>query len=473
MLKTIFIFVAFLVLLSSADLFLKDPAVWPDEVIITQLGSEVLHGASPLNFGYPPGILVTTAAITKYFGISIIAQRLFIFISAILLLISLNILLRQLTRNVLTKQQSNLLSFFFSIALIVDYTFLKAVKVSRPEILTLLFGSLSLIFFNSFAIQQKIAARAAYFLMSSIFLIIGVLFHPLTLFWLLPIGYILFFSKKILKAKRQKWLILIILIAIFMISLSFLRGLLYGQFASRVDVNTMLDSWLLMVFRQQPWELRISYSIYLISSLYLLYRSIVYKDQIERLLAFILVGSWTAAILGKSFWYFVLPIPFIYLTLSYWIIKFREKTPKTKLLITSFSVAILVITNLVLTIVSLQDLAGNRYSYQVYSQAIAQQIPSQSKVLISTIPDPYYGLVASNKNLILIEFPPEQLTPADYTKLLSQIDYIVINGYFDQPFNGNFLAEYIKRNQLQTESINTYSLYAVSLIKLKPLVQRN
>lgn len=146
-------------ILIGLALFLKEPPVWPDEAIYadiaqnlvqdnrlgTDLWRETIPGVENYALWYPPVFFYLLSFWFKIFGFSIINQRLLSFLMAIVVIIFYTLLSKELIK----KDKNNLaliviLSLF---GLISDVVFLKASRVSRPEIFILAFGFVAFWFF--------------------------------------------------------------------------------------------------------------------------------------------------------------------------------------------------------------------------------------------------------------------------------------------------------------------------------------
>lgn len=88
--QAILLFVFLVVTIFSVDLFLKEPAVWPDEAVLADIASNIVHenrvgtdlwqglipGIENHDLSYPPVFYLTDALWIKIFGLSIVNLRL-------------------------------------------------------------------------------------------------------------------------------------------------------------------------------------------------------------------------------------------------------------------------------------------------------------------------------------------------------------------------------------------------------------
>ncbi len=162
--------------LSIKSLFLKEPAVWPDEAITadiaknivekgqpsTELWQGLLKGVEKRASFYPPIFFYILAFWFKVNGLSIANQRLLTFVFSLGFLL---IFYRFCQLILKSRSKISLLPLFL---LTIDFTFVKASRISHPEIFVLFWGILALYFFTKSAKTKK----RNFFFLSLVFLLV-------------------------------------------------------------------------------------------------------------------------------------------------------------------------------------------------------------------------------------------------------------------------------------------------------------
>lgn len=197
------------------------------------------------------------------------------------------------------------------------------------------------------------------------------------------------------------------------------------------------------------------------------------KETVGLFLIITLLVSYLIVIWGKQFWYFVYPIPFLYL--SYTRIIHQEFKKKIKsnlwLYVLYILIAVNILTNLKINYEVFRPFVRNSHSYTLFAQSVAEKIPDGSTVLLSSIPDTYFEL-KKNNTLDLRHFVALPSLKAQYLTMLDTIDYIVYTAPLDLVY-GNLLDSYIVANQQQLIKVdNGENQYRALIFKLKPKPER-
>lgn len=186
------------------------------------------------------------------------------------------------------------------------------------------------------------------------------------------------------------------------------------------------------------------------------------RASVDVLIIIGMVVSVLALNSGKEMWYLLYFHPFIILGILR-ILKIATKENQyRKFSLICFAISTLILINGYLIINSYTNLNSASYDYHDLGRRIANNIPSDSKIFLSTIPDPYFTL-SKNPDLKIFEFPPVPVAPERYKFMLDNVDYIVINFIPDA-----FLAAYIENNTENLIKITQPGGYSTNLIKLLP-----
>lgn len=467
----LFFFILIIVAFVTADLFLKEPAIWSDEVALGTEALRVLKSPTYVLVGTYPLMIYLLAIWFKLVDFSVVNQRLF----SLFVGIGFIIVYYFFSRSFFKDKWVAILSVS---ALVLDLTFLKATRVSRPEILVLFWGTLSLFFVKS-ALEQKDKEKLTYILLSvgGVCATLAFFTHPIGFLFAGAIAtfFLLSEGKKIWRSPRAYILVVSIILPLLLWVVP-MFPYVKSQLLTGMSVKSFQQPWLVLIFQNQIWEFKLVYLIYIIASLFyilfvILNRQVFPKDTFRQYiyLAIILVFSWAFPLFANEFWYFVYPIPFIYLAIN---ILFASVSSRKLNLAFLGMLVLVVFLNIDMNWRTLKSLGGDNYSYNFYTEAILKLVPDGKSVFISAIPDPSYGFISRNRSNKLVPFPSYSVSQEDYAKRLADIDYVIFTGAYDSSFAGNFLVEYLMRNKANIQQINTRNQYSASIIELKPKDQR-
>lgn len=467
----IFLFFVFL----NASLLLKYPDIWPDEAIYAdiannlstenRLGTTLWQGLIPnvesYAFWYPPVFFYILAFWEKLFDLSIFSQRFFS-----LLIGSFVVFLFYFFSKIFFKKNSLWFILLFLFMLVTDFNFLRAVRISRPEIFVLFFGIISFLFYikNKKSIGLSIAG---------FFSSLAALTHIIALFIPLSIALHFLIINKLNSFKSKYFYIFLfsflVPIIIWLTSIYPHIDILKEQILLAVIRKNIDQTWLLYVFSSnQPFLIKILNFDYLFFALIFVIFAFIYRKNKNYLfLTIIIVLSFSFAIFSKQFWYYLYPIPFVYLGITLLLLQNLKKIYK-HILVTF--ILILILTNIALQSLIIFD--GWEKSYENYTLEILKIIPENKTVFLSSIPDPYYAFKTKDRNNKLYEFPVLHTKKENYLNVLNNSDYIIYNGSYDAPIFGDFLENYIKKNGLNFYKVGELSGYKTLIIELKPKKER-
>lgn len=473
-------FLVFLIL--SVLLLLKEPPVWPDEAIYADIAQNILKENRLGTFLWqrlipnvencacwnPPVLFYAIAFWFKLFGFSIVNQRLLSILAGLLFLVVF-----YLFAKLFFTSKSIWFPTLTLGSLILDFTFLKATRVSRPEIFILLFGTSSLYFLLQGFKIDNLKLKLLFIVTSGILASFTFLIHYLGIFFFLSVILVILLANKLLILRTKIFYLFMASfftpIAIWVLSRFSEINTIKEQFFLASLRKNMESPWLIILWQTQPLSLKLLYLSYLLITAVFLVFSFISKEKKYLILSLVLLSSWVFALLGKMFWYFVLPLPFIYL--AFFLLLSEIWKDKLKLKILGGIFLIIVLTNLHLEYLTFLQEGGENYSYDKFAKEILKVIPDKSTVFLSAIPDPYFSF-KNQRNNKLYEFPVLATSPENYLRVLNDSDFIVYNGSYEEILFGDFLLRYIERNKLNIDKIGEPFQYQAFIIKLKPKTQR-
>lgn len=460
--------------------FLKDPPVWPDEAFYAdvahnlatenRLGSDLWQGVIPgietHALFYPPVFFYTLAFQTALFGISILAQRLF----SVLAALGVIVIFYAFSRRVI-KSASPWFSLIPVSLLVFDFMFLKASRLSRPEIFVLFWGMLALYLYRKATDNFNLSRSNLFLSLSGLSASLAFLNHPVGIFVAAAIVLDWFWHLKTKIVLSRKFylfsLCFLLPVVLWIITLLPNSDLFFQQFSLAVQRKSIDRQWLFIALTQQPFPVIALYCYYLFLTLVFSVYVFVRRRK-EYLLPFLLlILTWGMAIWGKQNWYYVLPLPFLYLSGG---ILLAKLDPKKQRWIIAGVLILPVLLNLWIQLLLFSTNTGQ--SYAQFAKAVAVSVPEKSIVFLSSIPDPYFGFKMYNKNVQLYEFPVLQTPLANYEEVLGRCDYVVFNGSYEEVLFGDFLVRYLEANQSEIVKIGQEADYQTLIVKLKPRTER-
>ncbi len=474
--------------LFSLNLLMADPPVWPDEALYADSALNIIkHGqagtslagnlypyAKEYNFSYPPLFLNSVAEVFRLTNFSIYSQRLFSLLLSLGVLVGLYLFARELISSE-GRWILPLLLIFVSF----DYTFSRAAHISRPEIMVLFFSIPSLLFFEKeFSSGGKRTGTGASSVLAGFFAALAVLTHFIGAFLPIAEGIFLLLIYRLKIFRVQKIYVYCATFALTLLPWVFSIISHWNIFLLQVSASFARkvsdETWLLTAFSTQPTTIKLLYVFYLLTTVIFVIKTFNDKSPAKTLLSVTLDASWLVSIVGKQFWYYVFPVPFIYLAAALIVNdlingwgKMDQSLRKMWLLIMTPLILIAAGVSLFLQFTLLSTSGDVYYRYNEYSQAILAGIPAGWSVFMSAIPDPYFALKTRNSNA-LYEFPSLSVPRDKYLRLLDKTDYVVYNGSYEEMVFGNLLNSYLQKNYDTIVKIGQPGGYQALVIKLKP-----
>lgn len=437
---------------------LVDPPSWPDESIYTDIALNIKQGisqGSSLWQDYMPQAKNYALWYPRLY-FHLLSIWLFLLPPTLLSLRALSVisgaLVLILTFFISLKLTHKLsLAIFISLALSLDYAFIRAARLGRPEILCLVL-ILSAVF-----LLIRSQKSGIWCLASGVLAALSALIHPLTLF----AGLI---SLPLIKTKAYFlyfWAGFSVVILVFALSSFSLLPTLFLQFQTVYQRKTFELPWLILVLYQEPFVHRLIYFCYLVITLIFLASALKKRQFTYSIIFMALLAGWLQSLIGRMIWYSVAFIPFLYLATA---LLLKEKN----ILLRSYahlSAVILISLNLYFSLNQTQ--IRNRQYTQIgeMTQEIIKLIPKGSRVLLSSVPDPYFALKDSGYQLR--EFPSLAIDPEQYLSILNQTEYVIFSENLTPELFGNLLPQFLDENKAWSKTISNGHNLILYVVKLK------
>lgn len=426
----IFISLIFTFCLFSFSLFLKEPPVWPDEAIFTDiaknlnknavLATDIFGGLIPglekRALWYPPLYFYLLSFWVKFFGESIEAIRLLSFIFSLFSLILFFLITKSLFKN-------NFLSLTGFLFLIFDVWFFRAAKVARMDMVNFFFLLASFYFL----ILAKERDKNFLFFLAGLFSGLAILSHPFGLLvFLISLLYLFWEFKKEKQLPKRLFLFLLPVFLCFLIWFLLVKDnltLFFTQYSLQFLRKKEMAPYLLTLFKNN-FLFKLFYSglfLTIFISFFTLKKSPFFIFFLFSFLIFLF-----AIIYGKEMWYLLYLQPFLVLIILSLLKRAKELFPKNISLVFYFFVSLVFFLNIFIFFQNFFQIKSAFLNYHQFSKEIAKALPKEGKIFLSVIPDPYFEL-QKNEKLKLYEFPTVFVNQKDYKRLLSLMDYIVIN----------------------------------------------
>lgn len=486
--KRIFNFPLLLILIIflclSTSLLLDEPMIWPDEAIYGDISRNILlegrlgtdlwkgfvEGTENHYYSLPPFSLYANAVWFKIFGFSIYTQRLFsVFLASIFLIIFY--VLAQKLISTKKKLYNELLPLGATLLLTVDSAFLKASRLSRPEIMVLLLvATAMLLYLRSFEQKsQKSQDKLLFFT--------GLILGIATITHFIAIGFAIGFALSYIYIQREN--ILNIKLYYFLAG-GFLTPIIVWLISIFPNYQYLIDQLNLVSSSRNhtiPWYetvmgfstlSKLNYLFYILTSAFFIVFTFKNRKNSYILLSSLLITSWGFATLGELYWYTVYAVPFTYL--AFFILISHAVGWRTKNVVSSAARTILVALSIFIffsnlfNYFTLFNIYKDTNAYEEFSKQIIENIPAGKTVYLSSIPDAYYAF-GKDRNTLL-EFPALFTDMTKFKEFVSKADYMVFNGIFIPNSQASeYLDKYLAKNG---ESVKEFSTpYHLLIFKIK------
>ncbi len=505
---------AFIIL--SLRFLLQKPPVWNDEAIYSditynlikhgKLSTELFKDFIPFveqhSLWYPPVYFLLLAGAYLIFNPQLIVMRL---LSLGLGLISLALVYLILKEQRLKPTSLNWPWSIFLCLILFNPYFQHGTIIGRMEILVITLGLASVWQYLKF--KKNIQKNNKSLFISGILAGLALLTHPNSFIFLAPISLDLIFnflsnSAPISKFKNRSVFCLgyiktkFIHLIIFAIPILFLSSSWLLSFWSQRQIFILQNQEQLarkqhsqfffinsLQFANDKRWLLLSYcAIYvwvivgiiknkkniLIAANNEEEKYLIFPNKQFFLLLFLTSCLWP--ILMKEMWYLIY-FNFMAVFSLVWYLQ-TAQIKINKLLIGSLIV--LGILSLSASLNDLQTQALNKQSYNEFCNNIANNLPTNAKVLIASIPDPYFCLKSKRPDIYLRESPntppAAPINSAVYNKIFNEIEYVIISYFPNQT-----IADYLQKNTQElifNNQATDVSAYPVIINKLKPVSER-
>ena len=470
-----------LYILLTVSLLMKNPPVWPDEAIYAASFKTITGTILPVSeLKVVPdwaGLLAISHSAFFYLlktwfsfvPFSIFFQRLLSSIAGLFFLVAYFWFLRLQGK----KSSHFFLDLVIAFSLMVDAIFLSATRISRPEIFVLFFGFLSLCFYiQAMRIIKKNTLFVVLISAAGFFSGISFMIHFFGLFFFVAICIDTLSQNTIhlFKSKEFKLFILGFLVPVVVWFYHFHSHIAYLQELLTLSaVRKSVDkTWLWWVFQHGPVATQLTHLFYVSVSIFFLIYILLRHKKEYYFVGVLLILTFLFTSLGKTHWYFVYVIPFVYVCLKILLTQLTNRGIRRGVFL---ALGVLILLNLRESYL-LTSIVYGSYSYKKYGDALQKIIPEKSTIFLSAIPDPYFVLMSSKKQYRLYEFPALPTRIENYRRVLNESNYIVYTGSYEEMLFNSTLKDYIKSNAAQIIKVGYQGEYQAFVIKLKDYKDR-
>lgn len=471
-------------ILATSVLFLKDPPVWPDEVIFTDMASNLsLSGKLETNLysgtfsninrtglGYPPAYFLILSSWISLWGANIEIVRLLSLTVAFSSLVVFFIMLKHLFK-------SNVIATFGTFLLSSNIYFSRASRLGRMEILTLLFLLLSVLLL---VIAQK-SHKSYVYLISGLMAAFAMLSHPMGVITTIIITLGVVLTRHNVREKLTNFLLVasptLILGSIWLLLSQQDIIALWSTYQTHIQDKAPKLPYALLLFNSDlSW--RLLFLAYLtVFFIFLLF----YKKSLIQHRLIILIGtiiSFSLPFIGKENVYMLYFQPFIIMT---FLVILSQKGKQSAAIILA---AVIIFSHFFIQFLNNDSIGitghnnksvftSTNYDYHDFTRRIVEKLPTSSPdktigVFISATPNPYFDL-KKYQHLKFYEAadPYFPISEPAYKNVLDSSDYIIYTWIPHQ-----FLADYINKNTERVSAVSQPDGYSAAVVKLKPKEKR-
>jgi hypothetical protein len=466
----IFIFTTYIYL--NSQLLLLSPPVWPDEAEYADAAINILEKGRLYSsiwqdignyqkgvFWYPPLLFYNFAFLFKVFGFSIYTIRYTSFILGGIFLILFYIFTQKFVN------KSSLFSIVPLLLIILDQSILDKTRIGRPEIYILVFT------FSSFLIILR-SKKVWSYTIAGLFSGLAIITHYGGIISLLIVILYIFFTHKNKKEALLNMALFGIPILLCIIWwMNIIHFDIQNLFVSLNELNLRKNApiFLFQLFNSEYFfAALIVWTVFILSIISCV--NLIRQKHIKNRV-FLIIGTivtWIYALLMKGD--VIYTLPFVYISISVllhenWI---HIKKPYTFFI---FNILFLIWLGGLLFIDILPKFV-DKYSYESFAKFVTKNIPDNSYVFISSIPDPYFE-IRKNKTIRIMHFLSAPGHKEEYINALNTMDFIIISSALDVDIYGNLLNEYIQINGDSAIKIDKkIKGKHIYIIKLKPRKSR-
>jgi len=452
-------------LISDKLLLLKNPPIWPDEAIFFDtsknlaetgnLSSNIFGGIIPgleqHSAWYPPLFFYLEAFWISHVGSTIESIRLISVIFSIFALGFFFLILKKTSNFYLATLGTFLLS--------IDRTFQDASRISRMDMMSFFLITLTIYLFIK-ALDTK---KPRGFLWPGVTSALCLVTHPLGAIAPVTSIIFLFFNKEAFngKVKKISFIVIpsIIAIALWLFSMKDWLSLFINQYSLQFARKAQMTPGIWGDFISDRYFFSL-YSVFLLIFLIFAYQNFRNKILLNRLFILGFLVSLIIIVWGKEGWYELYLQPFVFLIT---VTNLRQSVGRKIIFYPSLALTLtVIIINLLVLQGSVKTLTKS--DYYAFGDELLKNIPQNSIISESLIPDAYFAL--KNKKITLYEFPTVPVDPKKYKEVLDISNYLLIN-----ISTNSYMQDYVQRNTLRAYQI-TKGGYSALLIELVPKYRR-
>lgn len=424
------------------------PLVWPDEAVYAdiarnwwregRMGTDLWQGMIPgverLAGWNPPVFWIMLAMWSRVWGDGIGAQRnLSLIVGGVMLVLAMRV-----AEQLVGKKSG--WRWWLGLGLTSNVVFMWSARISRPEIYILMFILAGLYWLLGVGKREEMNKVLAGIMMG-----LGMLVHPLAVLWVAWGGVMA-------GRKMRKWYVMgVVLMAGGWVTVLVNRGWL-GLVMMQMKLASQgkgEESWVTAVMNpSDPIEAKIAVVVSIGLSGWLGWLAIRQKRKEARLVVGWLGIAWLSVFIGRTSWYMSYVVVYLYLA---WVVVWSrvERCVGRGLL---GVMVLLVGLNGVLTVREWRNAA--RWSYDEYAREVVEAIPEGRTVMLSVVPDPYFGFKEAGRKNWLYEFPVVEMDAGEYRRILDKCDYVVYGDSYNRKYFGDLLERYLEKNKVGVVSIN-------------------
>lgn len=395
---------------------------------------------------HPPFYLWLIAITTHFFGFNIYTVRLTSFLIGLLLLFFFFSILKKITNNGIL-----VLAVLFLFA--VDVFFIRSSRFGRPDILTIFFITLSLLFYIKTLLEEDNTKN--YFL-AGLFSGFSFMTHlALGLIPLVLINLHFILTKRFKRSGFNKLLFLIMpALVFFIVWLTFIVLPIWLHNSGNFKDTLSIFAGRISGKKDFYFVLRTTIFYIYLSLLFFVLFFLRNKNGIKSFLILAYLFIYPYIILIGTLWYSALLTSLACLTFVCLI----KEGGKYKILFLVF-LAIAIGCN----ITSQRRIIKKRtpFSYQNYSEQVAAYLPTGAKVLMGPLdPDPYFWLASHRKDLRLEVssgvIPDKNLTGDRAMEAIKTADYIILGHLKEKKYSDylKFLVSYAENYSQSSVSLS-------------------
>lgn len=449
-------------------LIYDQPLVWSDEAIYMDLAHNLIHegrlgvdlwqgllpGVEQYAGWNPPLYFLLLSGWLGITGFSLLALR---GLSLLLWFISLYAV-SKFTRKLWGK--NSLWWLVLNLALALDFVLLRAGRYSRPEVLIIALGSLSLWALGS-NYRHRLTLAAA---LSGL----SILAHPYGL--IVPLlGLLLLWNQGQLKLSLLKYMPLILGPVIFWwLWLGEWQSLVWQQLSIAASKKQLDPIWYFLPQVTDTLWGKLNLGLLQLSGF--VGAAVLLTQSKWRWLGLGLILAWLMSWYGRMMWYLAYPAWVSYLGLGGMLLGSRQIWSRR---LAQVLVLALLATSLLLHQLDWSNVYFKGLNYSAFVNEVVDSVPEEATVFVSLAPDPYFAFYGKGRHRNLIMYPALPVSVEAYLAKLNQSDYVVYSRSYEPGMFGTFLERYLEANAEIITQVGEGTGYSGLVIRLVDLPNRD